>query len=297
MPTSNSQSRSCPSSLASASRSCQPRAPTLPLRVRLRRTSGSAGCFHGIDNCRKMSKSRAHQTFECQTRFVGWLEFSVAVIGQVLSWPVLALVAVLVFRKPIAALLERMKSYEGLGQKFTFGEQLAKVEEEVDSIALTQPEIQPSSEPSADGQGESESPIEEKRELGSLVLVAQTAPSAAIMQAWLNIEIAVRRLASIEEVRSKLRGPQPSDDFRVISLVRLLELFTRKGILPYGALSALNDLRQLRNRVAHGSHEPTVGEAITYVETAHELSEFLNRLVALEEQRQRISNTDMEQRP
>jgi hypothetical protein len=35
---------------------------------------------------------------------------------------------------------------------------------------------------------------------------------------------------------------------------------------------AVDDLRELRNRVAHGRHNPSSGEAVAYVESTKELS-------------------------
>jgi hypothetical protein len=53
------------------------------------------------------------------------LEFTSALIGQLISWPVAILVVTLTLRKPIAELLPKLKSYEGMGQKLSFGDQLA----------------------------------------------------------------------------------------------------------------------------------------------------------------------------
>ena len=43
-----------------------------------------------------------------------------------LTWPAVVAGAIILFRKPLAELLGRVKSYEGLGQKVTFGERLAE---------------------------------------------------------------------------------------------------------------------------------------------------------------------------
>ena len=46
------------------------------------------------------------------------LEFIASVIGS-LIWPALVVLVVLFFRTPIAELIGRIKSYEGLGQRRT----------------------------------------------------------------------------------------------------------------------------------------------------------------------------------
>ncbi len=207
---------------------------------------------------------------------MGWQQFSSTITGYVLSWPVLVLVIVLVLRKPIVALIESVRSYEGLGQKVTFGEQLAKVEEDVNEIASSQ-----GTGPSVGGQ---EQPTEGTNgaELDPMLLVALANPSAAIMAAWRSVEIATSNLIQTEAVRARIEkqriGPSTR---RWQSAAELLRMLVRAEVVPGSLLHVLNDLRALRNRVAHGQHEPTVGEATTYVQTANELTEILERLVAL----------------
>jgi len=58
-------------------------------------------------------------------------ELTSSVLGHLVSWPVLVLVVTWVFKKPIGELIGRIRSYEGLGQKVTFGEQLADAEDSV----------------------------------------------------------------------------------------------------------------------------------------------------------------------
>lgn len=45
-----------------------------------------------------------------------------------------------------------------------------------------------------------------------------------------------------------------------------------RGVINKGFARAVTELRQLRNRVAHGQHNPTFGEALAYAETAKELT-------------------------
>jgi len=57
------------------------------------------------------------------------LQFVDNLVGHVLSWPVFALATIVIFHKQLGVLILRIKSYKGLGQELTFGEELAKVEE------------------------------------------------------------------------------------------------------------------------------------------------------------------------
>jgi len=57
---------------------------------------------------------------------MGWIQLVNIIVGHLLSWPVFGVIAVIVFRRQLAPLVRRITSYEGLGQKLTFGQELAK---------------------------------------------------------------------------------------------------------------------------------------------------------------------------
>ncbi len=48
-----------------------------------------------------------------------------------LYWPVIVVVAIFIFRKPLSELIGRIRSYKGFGQEVAFGEQLATAENAV----------------------------------------------------------------------------------------------------------------------------------------------------------------------
>jgi hypothetical protein len=216
---------------------------------------------------------------------MGWLQFLEKVIGHILSWPVLALVVILTFRKKIGALIERVKSYEGMGQKVTFGEELAEVEEKVDDLTSSQsPELQ---QPSQDELTDEEP--------DPYVFIAERAPSAVIIDSWVRIEKAIMKLADLYEPRDEVvrrsQGRFVRKGMRA-SAAHTLGYLAELGVIPASMFEVITRLRQLRNAVAHGAHEPTPGEATTYRDTAREVWEILERLATLADKEQSDRNGD-----
>ncbi|WP_091093922.1 hypothetical protein [Nonomuraea wenchangensis] len=202
---------------------------------------------------------------------MGWFEFIDKILGHLLSWPVLALIAVFLFRKPLTDLIKRIKTYEGLGQTITFGEELAQLEQEAESLGEV-PALGDGRTPEeADDEAEPVSgiPAEERAAIDRFVMLAEQAPSAAIIDAWLKIELSLHRLV-------KLAG-LPSDG-RNRSAQAAARALVGADVLPRDILRQLDSFRSLRNRVAHGDHVPTPGEALAYADAAYSVWKFLEHV-------------------
>src|ERR1022692_4196236 len=59
------------------------------------------------------------------------LEFASSLITHI-YWPIVVGAAIVIFRKPLAELIGRIKSYKGMGQELTFGDRLAGAENSVE---------------------------------------------------------------------------------------------------------------------------------------------------------------------
>jgi hypothetical protein len=204
---------------------------------------------------------------------MGWMQFVNAIVGHVLSWPIFGVVAVIVFRRQLAPLMHRIASYEGLGQKLTFGQELAKVEEQAGDLASSQPQ---DLLPAAQSQ-----PVGTEEE--HYALLAEQAPAGAIIDAWVRVEKAVISLAEVYDIgdivrqKSYKKFGKPSMNPRPAQMIGTL---TEQRLVPITVIRVIEGLRRLRNEVAHGAHDPTAGEAITYATTAREVWELLDRLVS-----------------
>ncbi|MGW2152278.1 hypothetical protein [Nonomuraea sp. NPDC001699] len=201
-----------------------------------------------------------------------WQQFALAIIGHLLSWPALVLVVILVFRKPLAELLGRVISYEGLGQKVTFGEDLAKVEAEVEALVQADATVESQSDPLDHERAGAPvaSSVENLRAFGG---------AGAVIQAWGTVEKAIGRLVTVEYVSSALLGRYRNPNMVLgWGAGRLISPLIEVGILPPTLGPVLKDLERLRNDVAHGAHTPTDGEAITFALTAAGLVAVLDGL-------------------
>lgn len=178
------------------------------------------------------------------------LAFIASVVGS-LAIPVTILVALFIFRRPLVELLGRIVSYEGLGQKVSFGQKLAGVEKSVsEAVAQVQDTVEP---------GQLDIDLDRPGFLG-LAALATSNPSFVVIKAWEDLENALEGL-----VETVFPGTKEVDPAR-----RLPDL-VRAGQVNESFPSAVLELRELRNSVAYGQHNPTAGEALTYLQSAQDL--------------------------
>jgi hypothetical protein len=199
---------------------------------------------------------------------MGWMEFVSSLFGHLLSWPVVVAVIVVVFRSPLRELIGRIRSYEGLGQKIDFGEQLAGAENSVDQAIGG---IETDQGVAADEDSTMESPLARE---------AEANPSFVIISAWERLTGALGDLVGATadgETRRPSRAPA--------SMLRELQ---RSEVVNAAYVRAVDELRALRNQVAHGQHNPTAGEAIAYADSAEELVRAAHALADLYAQRRRM---------
>jgi hypothetical protein len=180
------------------------------------------------------------------------LEFASTLIDHLL-WPLVVVAAIVLFRKPLSALIGRVTHYEGLGQKLDFGSALAEAEGSVGRAveSATIPRRRREGEPSLIGQA------------------AQSNPPYVIIQAWEQISGALDLLKDVAQPGRKgsWNGRIPPE---------LIE----NGIVAADFAQAIQELRELRNRVAHGQSDPTPGEAAAYTATTARLTDFALDLAA-----------------
>jgi len=184
------------------------------------------------------------------------LEFTSTLIGQLLSWPIAVVILVFALRKPIAELLSKLREYEGMGQKLSFGDRLAQAEDSVEKAAgsIEQPPGK-----------QLESPAEQKEsdESSALIREAEANPSYVLLTSWERLNGAIDDL--LGSVRSGTR-----EGFGRSVITQFSDLRKSKFVKD-DFLRAVAELRELRNRVAHGQHNPSPGEALAYAESAEEL--------------------------
>ena len=194
---------------------------------------------------------------------MGWIEFAASVVGDVLSWPVVSLVVILLLLKPIRKLISRTKVAKGFGGEVEFHNLLEATEESVDEVLESEPSTinvgedaeQVPADPSvrkADKTGTGRDPLQPD---------STRDPSGAIMTSWQRLILALADLS-----RTKAGPGRPTRNPKLI-----LEQLRRSEAVNNAFYESAVNLFELRNQVAHGEAIPTQGAALTYVERAHQL--------------------------
>lgn len=163
-------------------------------------------------------------------------------ILDVIAWPLVVLVCVVILRKPLAQLIGSTKriKYEDNALEVEFFEELKAIEAEYQ-------EVLPSNQ-------DTQAQID-------LAQLAEEAPNAAVLEAWKVVEGAAKEL--IES-----RGHTP--DYDVATPLKLMEkMLAGTGLLDEKAVQVFSRLRQLRNKVVHAQgYTLSVEQAREYVDLA-----------------------------
>jgi hypothetical protein len=204
-----------------------------------------------------------------------------------LVWPATVAGLVLFFRQPLIKLIGRIKSAQVAGQSFEFGPQLEEAEDKTnvavsDSAVIpgaaevkppgqiTEEKVSPSSlddeasvsqEHDQGARSDFEIAEEARSRVSKLALDAEANPSFTVLRAWEELSsVLADQIGTV--LPEKQRSGNP---------LALLPEMQKGGMMTPSYIEAVQDVRRLRNAVAHGQHNPTPGEAIAYVETISKL--------------------------
>ena len=153
-----------------------------------------------------------------------WLTF-IADMTKAIVWPLAISCIIFVMRRPLANLLPQLQSLRWKDFQIDFGRRIESIEREAQTAL---PEVH-LGEPQ-------EGPGREDR----FAALAEVSPSAAVLDAWLDVERALRAAAS--------RHGIPLSPATLSSLARAL---AERGVLDPATMSIFDSLRKLRNNVAH----------------------------------------------
>jgi len=246
---------------------------------------------------------------------MGWKEFVASVIGD-LAWPAVVLIVLWALYRPIKKLIGRIKNAKGMGAEIEFGmeEVEASTDAALDEAAVPVPahptatdSATPAPEPSTDDPGprhdssswidagvpappwsptssgedtaiDDYSPEEQRNaqrvRSAAAASLMQTLrinrdPSGAILEAWEKL------LSTLIDLNVATRGPgRPTRN-----PIKILEQLKRAGVATHSFLEATEGLLSIRNEVAHGEIEPTVGFSRTYVDRAAQIQKVAERLL------------------
>jgi hypothetical protein len=182
---------------------------------------------------------------------VDWLQFIAAVIGH-LAWPAVIITLIIVLRKRLGALADRLQEFSFGGAKITLEKSLQEGATIIEKI----PGAPSNEKPTVDGEG-------------VLQKLAIQLPEGAIIMAYIDIE---RRLRDISEKLGR----------KYVNLHSTIQELTTRGILDPEASGLFQSLRRARNSAAHGPRDQlTSADAYEFIRQA----DFLNTLLESAEAR------------
>ncbi len=191
---------------------------------------------------------------------MSWLQF-VASIVQSLAWPAVVVALLFILRRPISALLGRIKTAKGYGVELSFSEAADKVREAVAEI----------DEQAAEGHGQFAARPPEV--LPRPVPVPEDVdPTYAVLLAWQRVDEAVAKLAKRTGIEYGGSG--------YVSPAMVARELTRRGVIQDSYAVAVRSLGSLRNAVAHGQRAVTPDEAQAFADSAADLVHATDALTA-----------------
>src|ERR1700733_2929102 len=115
---------------------------------------------------------------------MNWLQFTSSLIS-ILAWPLVVIILVVIFRRQLAHLIGRIKSYKGMGQELTFGDRLADAENSVEEAV------------SSDTTGKTDPEQADEIEPNPLALEAEANPSFVVIRSYEQVVSALSDLAGV----------------------------------------------------------------------------------------------------
>jgi len=171
---------------------------------------------------------------------MGWEQFTTNLVGD-LAWPAVVVVAFTLFRHPIARVIGSLQSFKWRNFEATFERQVEETKQVAETLRT------------ADGQTAEvtvrahDATVDATPSWVARVrTVAGTSPSAAVLDAWREVESEIQRLAR---------------PYGRASAVKAATTLSGAGIIPARVVSVILDLAGQRNLVAHNRDAPVSEDA------------------------------------
>jgi hypothetical protein len=191
-----------------------------------------------------------------------WLQFASTVSGQLVSWPAVVIVAILVFRRQLSELIPKLRRFEGWGGSATFSEELAAAEDKASEVAAESAER---SSNATLGQAPERTP-EPPMTGATLAQESSDNPAFVVLQAWKDLEADLTHTSRTVGVSQAWRQ----------NAGRAARELHKRALVASDFASAVAELQRLRNRVAHDGYTPSPGQAISYLSAISSLKAALD---------------------
>lgn len=182
-----------------------------------------------------------------------WLQFFSSVIGS-MAWPSAVVLLAVLIRAPLAKVIPRLRTIKYGDFHLDIGEQIDAVKEDVDAIG--------------------ESPSQEVDELPvSFRALARTDPRAAVLSAWIPLEVELIDIASKLDPKT-WRGSDARNSPMFINRALMGE-----GLIDQATFNALEQLRRIRNSAVHSTGETvSFDDAMNMAEVCQRVSGLLKQI-------------------
>jgi uncharacterized protein YutE (UPF0331/DUF86 family) len=161
---------------------------------------------------------------------------SIVKIIEALAWPVTAVIMSIMFKGEFGTLLGRVNKVKFKEFQADLEQGLKQAEKDVQAVP------EPKSSNGKNNQSKTDDSSVEK-----LIRIAIVSPRAAITEAWVELEKSIRTISIEKDI-----DPRESDRKRgVMPSHRMVTELVNQGHMPESLLPLFEDLRLLRNKVAH----------------------------------------------
>lgn len=183
-----------------------------------------------------------------------WLTF-ISKVVEATAWPVVACICFFALKEQLLRLFPFLRRLKYREFEAEFGEGVREVSEKLTASA-TPPTVPASPEAIAASENTRD----------HFVRLAEAAPRAAVLEAWLQVEHAAQRL-----IRS--HGVAERRPLRMVGPTIILDYLDKTNAVTPEQRESFNKLRQLRNRVVHFAEVSLpLDEVIEYIDLALSLA-------------------------
>ena len=191
----------------------------------------------------------------------------VAEMTKGLAWPTVVFFLLLVLKKPLKDLVPLIR-------KLKYGDFEAEFGQRLDEIEKLEAEIVEEPYQFKEGVVTEERPLFSRRarpleEKPIAFQLAHVNPRSAILEAWLNVEVAAKRAAQRLNLVEK----------EAVSPIQIIRALDRAKVLDVAQIAMFHDLRALRNQAAHSPDMAlSTDMALRYVDVAESLARTMNTI-------------------
>jgi len=175
---------------------------------------------------------------------------------EILAWPLLAILLLILFRKRLLAILPPLKKLK-VGQfEAEFNQSVSQIEREVDKELPLLGAIENATSPGGD----------------QLFKLAEVSPKSAVLDVWGLVEQAAKALLAAN-------GQTMSEDVVTTPYLNIEQALANHHLVANAKIRIFSELRQLRNKVVHAKrYDLSPEQAKEYVRLAYSLSLYFRQL-------------------